>query len=315
LVTDPEPDAPVVELYQDVAVAMDLGTISRVPDPEELLGELVTSEEFFGLIPFLLQVDYYKTAGATTLAVFTIGLDRRTLGVGAGLPPDGLLAVGRIESLENPLRQILLAGEGALEPSPDNDSVDLLLYQGVKALPPGAYNATFGILDRQENRVGSYRERIRVPAFPDEELSLSTLSLARRLRPLEERRAAQDREAAGPFRLGNYQVVPKTERSYANGDEFALYYQVYGAAPDAATGHPLLDVTYRFFVLEAGGFVPIGQPIRYSGRSRSVQGWSFPILNWPAATFRLEVMVEDRISGKVAAGQTIFGIQTPDGAL
>jgi len=72
-VTDPLPDAPVLQLYQDVAIAMDLGTISRVPDPDELLGELVTSEEFFGLIPFLLQVDYYKTSGPTTLAVFTIG--------------------------------------------------------------------------------------------------------------------------------------------------------------------------------------------------------------------------------------------------
>jgi hypothetical protein len=46
-----------------------------------------------------------------------------------------------------------------------------------------------------------------------------------------------------------------------------------------------------------------------------VQGWSFPILNWPAATFRLEVTVEDRISGEVAAGQTVFGIAAADGAL
>jgi hypothetical protein len=226
-----------------------------------------------------------------------------------------MLAVGRIESVENPMRQVLLAGEGALEPSPDNDSVDLLLYQGVQPLRPGHYNATFGILDRQENRVGSYRERIRVPAFSDQGLSLSTLSLARRLRPLEEAAPERAREAAGPFRLGNYQVVPKTERSYSEGDEFALYYQVYGATPDPETGFPLLDVTYRFFVLEEDEFVPIGQPIRYSGRTLSVQGWSFPILNWPVATFRLEVTVEDRISGDVAAGQTVFGIRSPDPAL
>ncbi|MCZ6746682.1 MAG: hypothetical protein O7C74_05645, partial [Acidobacteria bacterium] len=68
-------------------------------------------------------------------------------------------------------------------------------------------------------------------------------------------------------------------------------------------------VTYRFFVLRDGEFSAIGRPIIYRDRTRSVQGWSFPLINWPAATFRLEVTVEDDISGEVTVGQTVFGIK------
>ncbi len=309
LPSDPGRQTDLLELYSDVAVALDLGSISTVPSPDQLLGELVTSEEFFGLIPFLLQADYYKTTGPETLAVFTIGIDRRAVGAMPRAARQEFLAVGKLESVEDPGRQLLLSGEDALVASPDNLDQDLLLFQVVKALPPGSYNATFGILERSRERIGSYRERIRVPAFPALELSLSSLALARDLTPLEEGPAEAGTPAVVPFRLGNYQVVPKTGRSFRNGEEFALYYQVYGARPDPSTGQPRLDVTYRFFVLHDDRFVPIGEPVRYAGRSRSVQGWSFPILNWPAATFRLEVTVEDTVSGQVAVGQTIFGIE------
>jgi hypothetical protein len=201
----------------------------------------------------------------------------------------------------------MLTGEEALVPAPGGATGGVFLYQVVKALPPGAYNASFGVLGADNSTVGSYRERISVPAFPGGVLSLSSLSLASSLEPLP---GAESREtvAAGPFRLGNYSVVPRTRASMQNGDQFAIYYQVYGAAEDPETRHPRLQVSYRFFVLREGEFEAIGKPILYKNRTRSVQGWSFPLINWPLETFRLEVTVEDLISGEVAVGHTVFGI-------
>ena len=138
---------------------------------------------------------------------------------------------------------------------------------------------------------------------------MSSLSLARTLQQVSGLPPTE--QVAAPLRLGNYQVVPLTGARLRNGEEFALYYQVYGASEDPQNGRRSLTVTYRFFVLQEEAFVPIGQPIVYPQRSRSVQGWSFPLLNWPEATFKLEVTVKDDISGEVAAGQTIFGIDGP----
>jgi hypothetical protein len=315
LPSDPGQNSALLELYSDLAVALDLGSITSVPTPAQLLGELVTSEEFFGLIPFLLQADYYKTTGADTLAVFTIGIDRRALGAHPQAGAPEFLAVGKLESIEDPSRQIHFNGDEALVAAPDNRDQDLLLFQVVRAVLPGSYNATFGVLDRNRDHIGSYRERIRVPAFPVDELALSSLALARKLGPAPAAATEPGAPVVVPFRLGNYQVVPKTDQRYANGEEFALYYQIYGARHDPASGHPRLDITYRFFALQDSTFVPIGQPLRYTDRNQSVQGWSFPILNWPAATFRLEVTVEDALTGEVAVGQTIFGIDGGAGLL
>lgn len=306
--TDPGKNTDFLDLYNDVAVVMDLGSLNQVPTPDDLLGELITSEEFFGLIPFLLQVDYYKTTGPATLTVFTIGIDPDSFPPGSAPSADDLLTVGRIEAVNQPGREILLTGKDSLVPAPREDGQGLFLYQVVKPLPPGIYNATFGILDSRANRAGSYRERLTVPAFPATGLSLSSLSLAQKLEPMETSEPLGEEVPAAPFRLGNYQVIPKTRPRFSNGDEFGLYYQIYGAEIDPASGEPRLDVTYRFSVLQNGKFTPIGGPIRYANRSLSVQGWSFPILHWPVATFHLQVTVKDMISGEVAVGQTVFSI-------
>jgi len=304
--------ASFLSLYQDISVALDLGTLSHAPGPHELLGELITSEEFFGRIPFLLRTDFYKTTGTDTLAVFTVGAEARLF-----TPPHlpggrDLLVVGHLESVEDPRRTILLAGDQALTPAPAGAVQGMLLYQVVMALPPGTYNASFGILDRENDTIGSYRERVKIPSFPATGLALSTLSLAHLLQPVTEDLPQPGQEAAAPFRLGNYRVIPHTDASLRNGEEFALYYQIYGAARDTATGHPRLHVTYRFFLLRDGEFTAIGRPIIYGDRTRSVQGWTFPLINWPVGTFRLEVTVEDDITGDVTVGQTVFSIQAEE---
>ncbi|MFQ5766710.1 MAG: GWxTD domain-containing protein [Acidobacteriota bacterium] len=300
----------LLDLYNDVALALDYGTLNKVPQPEDLLAELVTSEEFFGIIPFLLRVDYYKAEDDRTLAVFTVGVDRKVLSpVLGGSPPD-LLAMGRIESLENPAREVLLTGKEALIPSPDNQEGRLILFQGMKALRPGAYNASFGIMQTNNNRIGSHRQKIRVPAFPTRGLSLSSLALARRLTPLDELREEETGAAGpGPFRMGRYMVVPKTEPRFRSGDDFSLYYQVYGARTDPKIDQLNLEITYHFSVLTNGKFIPIGHPMILKKRSQPVQGWSFPLKKWPEATFRLEVTVVDLVSGDAAVGQTVFSVE------
>ncbi|MFQ5719895.1 MAG: GWxTD domain-containing protein [Acidobacteriota bacterium] len=300
----------LLSLYNDLALSLDLGNAQRVPSPDELLGELVTSEEFFGIIPFLLHVDFYKTTGPATMAVFTVSVEG-TLPGAARDPEADILAVGKLESLSDPDFRVLLAGDRALVPAPDNDQVPARpLFQMVRTLLPGEYNATFGILDRQERTIGSYRERVRVPAFPDRGLVLSSLALARQLQPI-----AGDpddiRPPVEPFRIGNYQVVPKPDPQFTNGDEFILYYQIYGARPDPRTGQLDLNVTYRFSRFSEDRYIPVGKPIRYTHRTQAVQGWSFPLLRWPTSTFRIEVSVEDRVSGEVGLARTVFGIREP----
>ena len=67
--------------------------------------------------------------------------------------------------------------------------------------------------------------------------------------------------------------------------------------------------------MKGGDFVAVGEPLAMDERTEAVQGWSFPLKGWPQATFRLDVTVEDLVTGNVAVGQTIFTVEGAAAAL
>jgi len=102
-------------------------------------------------------------------------------------------------------------------------------------------------------------------------------------------------------------TVPRIPPVLHNGEEFSLHYQVYGAGLDVG-GRSLLAVEYRFLQYDRDQAVPLGEPIAVGPLHEQALGWSFPLIGWPSARFRLEVTVVDRVTTRAASAALEFSV-------
>jgi hypothetical protein len=165
-------------------------------------------------------------------------------------------------------------------------------------VPPGRYRSFVGVFDRRAGKVSSHRAEIVVPAFLDGTLALSRLVLG--AGPGAGAHSETD-GAAGQI------PAPRLPAVLRNGEEFSLYYQVYGAG-EAGDGRPLLGVEYRFLRYEGGVAIPVGEPIAIGPLREQALGWAFPLIGWPSAPFRLEVTVTDRVTGRSTSASLEFSV-------
>jgi hypothetical protein len=258
----------------------------------------VTAVSSFDPIPVDLHTDFYQAADGTTYTAFTIA-------PAPGDPTAGkrkLVPFGGIVSLDRPeVTYPLDKPEHFASPGGKFASV----FQTGLGVDPGRYRVLFGLQDRETGRVGFHQQDITVADLSAAPLGLSTLTLARSLRPLEKREAPHS-ELKVPFILGGLEVIPHTRAEVSNGEEFHVYFQVYGGEDDAQ-GNADLEITYAFEGKAGADWMALGQPVTQEGLQR-VQAWSFPVRGWPAGTFRFTVKVTDHIGGETITKNLIFQV-------
>jgi len=177
-------------------------------------------------------------------------------------------------------------------------------FQAGAPLPPGRYRAFVGVFDRRTGTVSSRRAEIEVPAFPETTLALSSLILSVGPGGSAPPEAARD---GLPLVIAGQLTVPRIPPVLHNGEEFSLHYQVYGAGLDVG-GRSLLAVEYRFLQYDRDQAVPLGEPIAVGPLHEQALGWSFPLIGWPSARFRLEVTVVDRVTTRAASAALEFSV-------
>ncbi len=316
--------------------------MKSLPEPRAVLDTIVKARSFLDSAPFRTHRDFYRSVDGNTFLALTVGVKQSLAGSGlpsspevaSGVPsagasaegagepePSGAAPVeGRFEVLarlvgeDRHLPTYDLAGANGLRAAFDGASSDVdayLLYQGIATVKPGHYTAYYGVVERSTRQVYSFKETIDVPDLKSTSLSLSSVTLASRLERVT------DQSATGyttPFVLGNLRVLPRPDDIFKNGETLAFYYQIYSAATDPIDGRPDLDVEYQFFVaraLDAAGeptFEPLGKPIRLTRQQNQVQGYSFPLKDWPAATYRLQVKVTDTLNGRRSSRDVTFRV-------
>jgi GWxTD domain-containing protein len=301
------PFDPLLESVGDTSSPTALGRIAaaadlqvRLPEAGEAAVELMES---FEPIPLDLHTDLYRAADGTTYAAFTFA-------PGAGDPAAGsagLIPFGGIVSLDHPEATYPLhRSDQFAAAGPESPDV----FQTGLGIDPGRYRILFGIQQRSTGRIGIRREDVTIPDLGAEPLALSTLTLARSLQPLDA--AGQPGTSLKvPFVLGSLRVIPRTRAQVPNGEDFHLYYQVYGAET-GPEGTPHLETTYRFEARVGAAWTELGQPVRQEGLHGAVQAWSFPVLGWPAGTYRLSVTVVDRIGGRHVTDRLVFEVVEED---
>jgi len=280
----------------DLARAVDLAQLERRENFEEDV--LVTAVSTFDPIRVDLHIDFYQAADGTVYTAFTMAPD-------PGDPAAGkrkLVPFGGIVSLDRP--EVTYPFNQADQFASPGGKLASVFQTGL-GIDPGRYRVLFGLQDRETGRAGVYQQDITVADLSAAPLNLSTLTLARSLRPLEKRETPKS-ELKVPFILGGLEVIPRTRAEVTNGEEFHIYFQVYGGE-NGADGTADLDITYGFEGKTGGAWMALGAPITQQGLER-VQAWSFPVNGWPAGKFRFTVKVTDRIGGESVTRNLIFDV-------
>jgi len=293
--------------------------VQNLPEPRRLLDGVVTTR-VYPVLPFRTHRDFFASTGGDTFTVLTLGIRPGMLGTSAAP------LAGQGDRLEVMAR---LVGEGGLPTydwtgakgfregdAPAADGVRL--FQAGAPVRPGDYAAHYAVVDRENGKVYSYHESLRVPDFRDDRFALSSITLASRLERLDGGRPSG---YTAPFVFGDLRVLPRADDAFHAGEDLAFYFQIHGAASDPIDGRPDLDITYRFFHVggagapadpasgaAAAGSGPLGQPIFLTGQRSQVQGYTLPLHDWPRGDFRLRVEVTDNLTGRQAAQEVDFHV-------
>jgi len=300
--------APVSQSVLDTMIIA--GRMQQLPPAEEeMFRTMVAAREFYGTIPAESRFDFYKASDGTTYTTFTIGIKSSAVQYqtkGDREVPD-VGVFGKLINKEHPEISYPLASDNGFVDSSENSDAgpdDLLVFQATGGFKPGRYQLVLGVQDRVSKRVASYRREVNVPDLSGTALTLSSITLAGTLEPL-------DFAASGakPFRLGKFRIVPKPDATFKKSDELNVYFQAYNPAVDQASGKPRLDIAYAFRERAAdGSYTDMGTYL-IKGSGAQVQGYSVPLEKWPAGAYRVTVTVTDTVAKASVSGDAEFTIR------
>ncbi len=266
------------------------------PTPQEvLLSEILSGTGAAAEVGVVTRLDFYKTQGAETLATLTVALE------GSGANP---IIAARLIDMDEEVAVSLDRPDsfGASGEAPPGRSP---VYQAAHNVTPGSYSMITAVKDPESGKVGWIRQDVEVPDFSVGSLQISSITLARKV---EEIKAASN--PGQRFVLGKFRVIPAPDPVFRAGEELVLYYQVYNASTDPASGKPKLKVSYRFEKVEAKRKIPLGRGPITQDADQAIQAFAVSIAAaWPGGDYQVEVKVEDVPSGASASAIVPFRVE------
>jgi len=297
-----------LERAQDVPgrLAFQATLAQKAPEPRQILDTIVAARPAMDPVACRTHYDFFKAADGSTSVVLTVGVRMNRNAPSQAPPSEAWKVYAR------------LAGEKAsydlVEPDSFRTSKEGLqaegfrLYQGRISVPPGLYTVYYGIREESTGKLLPISERLQVPDYAPERLSISGITLVSRLDRVGSPEPAQ------PFVIGRLLVIPKTDPLFKTGEDFGFYFQVYGPRLEPESGRVSLDLTCRFYraaAIRKTGEVTfeLMKTLLFENQPGQVHGYTFPLTGWPAGEYKLEVTVRDRGNDSTAAGETSFSVR------
>jgi VWFA-related protein len=180
-----------------------------------------------------------------------------------------------------------------------------IFYRQDMALAPGDYTVELVVRDRLSGKVAARKERLVVPEV-GAEFSASGVVLSRYVEPV--RGAAED-----IFREGDAQIRPSPSREFSASDNLIIFFKLYNAAADAATGKPSVRVTV---ILSKDGKAvakPLGYDLTEAARGAAVPHLTFakfiPLAGLPPGRYEAAVESRDMVTLKLVKQKASFYIK------
>ncbi|HEX5044095.1 MAG TPA: GWxTD domain-containing protein [Candidatus Polarisedimenticolaceae bacterium] len=172
-------------------------------------------------------------------------------------------------------------------------------FTGRAHLDPGVYELRFAVREAG-GTLRVHSDRIDVPELERGALSASSVVPAERFGPVSPGNAN--------FAVGSEEVVPRPGATFRRSEPLRLYFQLYGAAPDAATLRPRVDLRVQFSRV-GRRLRRQGEPFVVRGASGASLGLSLPVGNWPPGEYQARIDLHDRVSGQRASTTGTFRIE------
>lgn len=286
------------------------GRMQQVPPAEaEMFKSFAVTKEFFNGIPLETRCDFYKAGDGSTYTTVTVGIKSTAVQyrtVGKKERPD-VVVFGKLTSKVNPSEVYALAGDSNFAESVSNQEAgveDLLVFQATAGMKPGRYELLLGVQDRVSRKISSFKKDVVIPDYAAADLSLSSITLARDMEPIDIQTSP-----GKPFHMGKFRLVPSVDAVFRKASELNVYFQVYGPVADPETGRFRLDVDYRFRSKSPDGTFADFGGYAVKGAVGQVQGYAVALQKWPAGDYDVAVTVKDLVSGKSASGSAAFTIR------
>lgn len=256
---------------------------------------------------FDLRIDHFRQSDDRVITTFTIQADNNQLKFesSGGLLTATLNILGRITTVANKRGGIF---EDAVTTHATADELTETrerrsIYQRAVALTPGIYKIDVVVRDVGTGNKGIVRMGFTVPKYEEKKLSTSSLVLAAKLRPKDER------DSGKQFVIGDLKIVPNLTGAFERGQEVGVYMQVYNAGLDQTTLRPAVDVVYIF---EKDGkevlrLVEDWSTISDSGQRLTIARL-FPTAGIAPGEYDLKVQIKDRVGGQTIENKARFTV-------
>jgi VWFA-related protein len=183
---------------------------------------------------------------------------------------------------------------------------DQVFYRQDLELAPGEYTLELIVRDRLSGKVAARRERLVLPELGTE-FAASGVVLGRRAEPARH-------PAAGPdvLREGDAQIRPTPRREFNAADNLIIFFKLYNAAHDPATGRPQVRVTLILTRDGKAAAKPVGYdlteaaaaPLPHLSFARFV-----PLKGLPPGAYEAVVEARDMVTLKLLKQRAAFVIK------
>jgi hypothetical protein len=268
------------------------------------------------------QNDFLKAQGSKTYVPFTLTVDAAKIAA-----PSVLLyvrAVSRGAAVKAAGKEVKDAKDAAyavdeayvvdLKTPPAGQALRISRAFGV---PPGEYDVYIVLRERPAGsaarqpapKAAVLKHTLSVPDYWTGELTTSTVILADAVEPLEEP-LQPHQQMESPYTLGTLRILPAADRVFEKNGAFTFVFQIYNSGV-TAEGKPDLEAEYKVFHRTAEGekYFNVIEPQKFNASTQGPQfdlraghqvtgAMSVPLESFPQGDFRLEITVNDRLTGK-----------------
>ncbi len=193
------------------------------------------------------------------------------------------------------------------EQIPNFASMPSLIGQYHLAVQPDSYHVAFFVRQPATNRLGGWKEQLRIPSFNENTLAMSSLVLASSIAPNSDN---------GLFTRNGLRIIPVPAKMFGRDQPVYVYFEVYNLVPDA-NGKSAFRVEYTTALRKekkSGAkkvFSVLGskaKPATTLTMEREAEGTSsmeyvaLDLKKAGAGDFRLSVKIKDKKNGQESEG-------------
>jgi GWxTD domain-containing protein len=170
-------------------------------------------------------------------------------------------------------------------------------------LAPGDYLVHVGVVDEASGESGSRASSLQVAPFGASEFTTSSVVLHAGAVRSDERGGVAGRA----FQFGALDLAPRSRHPFTRAESLGIFFYVYGAAVDPATGIPRVTARYLFHREERES-AQTAPRILAASEGQAVASDEIPLDTFEPGEYRLRVLIADEVAGKTLERRSTFRI-------